>query len=51
MINIASSFGQKCDNDEFQCTVDGKCISLSWRCDGEVDCLLDSSDEKYCKGD
>ncbi|XP_031418296.1 low-density lipoprotein receptor class A domain-containing protein 3-like isoform X1 [Clupea harengus] len=38
----------KCDADNFSCD-DGKCISMSWVCDGEPDCD-DMSDEswKHC---
>lgn len=38
-----------CHNDEFQCRLDGLCIPLRWRCDGDTDCM-DSSDEKSCEG-
>ena len=49
IINIASTDGERCKGDEFQCTNDAKCLPSSWRCDDEVDCV-DSSDEKYCQG-
>jgi len=32
-----------CDNDMFTC-LDGSCISTSWFCDGDKDCV-DGSDE------
>lgn len=38
-----------CHSDEFQCRLDGLCIPLRWRCDGDTDCM-DSSDEKSCEG-
>nr|1CR8_A Chain A, PROTEIN (LOW DENSITY LIPOPROTEIN RECEPTOR RELATED PROTEIN) [Homo sapiens] len=38
-----------CHTDEFQCRLDGLCIPLRWRCDGDTDCM-DSSDEKSCEG-
>uniref|UniRef100_A0A3Q3XIF9 EGF-like domain-containing protein n=1 Tax=Mola mola TaxID=94237 RepID=A0A3Q3XIF9_MOLML len=38
-----------CHTDEFQCRMDGLCIPLRWRCDGDTDCM-DLSDEKSCEG-
>uniref|UniRef100_A0A3P9L4U0 Uncharacterized protein n=1 Tax=Oryzias latipes TaxID=8090 RepID=A0A3P9L4U0_ORYLA len=42
-----AAFG--CHTDEFQCLMDGLCIPLRWRCDGDTDCM-DMSDEKECEG-
>lgn len=28
-----------CENNEFHCSIQRKCISATWRCDGKVDCL------------
>uniref|UniRef100_A0A8B9JC71 Uncharacterized protein n=1 Tax=Astyanax mexicanus TaxID=7994 RepID=A0A8B9JC71_ASTMX len=38
-----------CHTDEFQCRMDGLCIPMRWRCDGDTDCM-DLSDEKHCEG-
>lgn len=35
--------------DEFQCRMDGLCIPMRWRCDGDTDCM-DLSDESNCEG-
>jgi hypothetical protein len=37
---------RSCTEHEFQCT-DGSCISLTWKCDLEQDCM-DGSDEVNC---
>lgn len=36
-----------CSHDEFQCA-DGNCISASFKCDGDSDCM-DESDEINCR--
>lgn len=38
-----------CHVDEFQCRMDGLCIPMRWRCDGDTDCM-DLSDENNCEG-
>ncbi|XP_056317933.1 MAM and LDL-receptor class A domain-containing protein 1 isoform X2 [Danio aesculapii] len=38
---------QTCHMEHFQCLYLFECIPLSWHCDGEVDCL-DHSDEEKC---
>ena len=43
--NLAVSGG--CDKGEFRCA-SGECISKTWLCDGEKDCL-DGSDENLCE--
>lgn len=42
-----------CSDNNFKCS-NGKCISKSWRCDGDDDCgdsssILPSSDERDCR--
>ena len=34
-----------CDDGEFRCGNETKCMSLMWQCDGEEDCK-DGSDER-----
>lgn len=36
-----------CNQDEFKCTENGKCIPKIFHCDGEIDCLY-KSDELNC---
>ena len=36
-----------CDGNMFQCDK-GECISMSWRCDRDIDCPNDNSDETDC---
>lgn len=38
-----------CHAEEFQCRMDGLCIPMRWRCDGDTDCM-DLSDENNCDG-
>uniref|UniRef100_A0A8C2FHJ3 Low-density lipoprotein receptor domain class A n=1 Tax=Cyprinus carpio TaxID=7962 RepID=A0A8C2FHJ3_CYPCA len=47
--NVLSSdpIPQTCHREHFKCSYLFECIPLSWHCDGEVDCL-DSSDEERC---
>ena len=56
--SICSDIGKKSRNLNFHlkveqpgnfCCDDGTCYRSDWRCDGEVDCLVDASDEKDCQ--
>ena len=38
-----------CNDNEFTCHTYGNCISTIKRCDGNLDCPVDGSDEKDCK--
>lgn len=37
----------QCNFDEFQCETKGKCIPLSWKCDGRTQCPQ-GNDEYAC---
>lgn len=41
------SFDLYCDDIEFECKSDHKCIPLDWYCNGQIDCD-DESDEQTC---
>lgn len=45
--NLYSPSLRSCTGDEFMCT-DGNCVSISFRCDGDPDCM-DASDEADCR--
>lgn len=45
----------KCQFDEFSCGDNGRCVPISWKCDGKAQCP-ESTDEhnchqQYCKND
>ncbi|XP_064624228.1 very low-density lipoprotein receptor-like isoform X2 [Lineus longissimus] len=43
---VYADLSQQCVSSEFQCT-SGKCIPISWKCDGSPDCS-DGLDEQEC---
>ncbi|RWS31707.1 low-density lipoprotein receptor-related protein 4-like protein [Leptotrombidium deliense] len=45
-IDLFISATKTCSPEEFRC-LSGRCIRLTWRCDGDIDCS-DNSDEKGC---
>lgn len=40
----------QCDFDEYQCEPNGRCIPLSWKCDGRAQCPQ-RNDERDCHQD
>ena len=45
----AEEAGPTCENTHFKCAKSGRCLAMSWRCDGDHDCGADDrSDEENC---
>lgn len=42
---------RECDSTMYQCPNSGRCIPISWKCDGDIDCHGNGEDGKnYCNG-
>lgn len=46
-VRDVSAYQGNCEDHEYTCTADQKCISKTWLCDGETDCS-GGDDEMGC---
>ena len=40
---------QTCRSNQFRCSSSGRCIPMSWKCDGDNDCPNGEDESKYLR--
>lgn len=45
---LAEQTPDSCHRDQYRC-LDGGCIPLTWKCDGQTDCDDDSDEGSFCR--